>query len=132
MIAITSDGASPLAAAASDVMLTPIGDERGAATKSETAALVALLALTGLIPNDPNAVDRILALLCDVVADESAVAAAGSAVGAARRIWTAGFGASRAVAEALALLLHEKARIPCNRRIAERISAWVRRGQRGR
>jgi fructoselysine-6-P-deglycase FrlB-like protein len=112
VIAITSDGASPLAAAASDVMLTPIGDERGAATKSETAALVALLALTGLIPNDPNAVDRILALLRDVVADESAVVAAGSAVGAARRIWTVGFGASRAVAEALALLLHEKARIP--------------------
>ena len=109
VIAITSDGASPLAAAASDVMLTPIGDERGAATKSETAALVALLALTGLIPNDPNAVDPILARSATWWLTKArspprvAVAPPG--------IWTAGFGASRAVAEALALLLHEKARI---------------------
>jgi len=112
VIAITADGASPLAAAASDVVLTPIGDERGAATESETAALVALLALTGLIPNDPNAVDRIVALIRDVVANESSVVPAGSAAGAARRIWTVGFGAGRAVADALALLMHEKARIP--------------------
>ena len=112
VIAITSNGASPLAAAASDVVLTPIGDERGAATKSETAALAALLVLTDLIPNDPYAVDRIVALLRDVVTDEISVAAAGSTVGVARRIWTAGFGAGRAVADALALLLHEKARLP--------------------
>ena len=43
--------------------------------------------------------------------DESCVAA-GSAAGAARRIWTVGFGPSHGVAEALALLLHEKARLP--------------------
>ena len=132
VIAITSDGASPLAAAASDVMLTPIGDERGAATKSETAALVALLALTGLIPTDPNAVDRILALLCDVVADESSVAAAGSAAGAARqnldrRVRSQSRRSGRARAAAA-----RKGPDSCNRGIAQRISAWVRGGQRGR
>ena len=111
MIAITSDAGSPLAGAASDVVLTPIGDEHGAATKSETAALAALLALGGLISIDPRAIDRLVALLYDTVTDESCVAA-GSAAGAARRIWTVGFGASRGVAEALALLLHEKARLP--------------------
>ena len=92
VIAITSDGGSPLAGVASDVILTPIGDEHGAATKSETAALAALLALGGLISNDPGAIDRIVALLCDVVADKNCVVAAGLAAGAARRIWTVGFG----------------------------------------
>ena len=52
-----------------------------------------------------------MALLYDTVSDENCVAA-GSAAGAARRIWTVGFGASRGAAEALALLLHEKAQLP--------------------
>jgi glucokinase len=111
VVAITSDGGSPLAGAASDVILTPIGVERGAATKSETTALVALLALGGLFLNDPAAVERVVALIGDVAGDESCVAAAGQVVGGARRIWTAGFGAGRGVADALALLLHEKARL---------------------
>ena len=111
VVAITSDGGSPLAGAASDVVLTPIGHERGAATKSETTALVALLALGGFFLNDPAAIDRVVDLLGDAVADESCVGAAGSVVGGARRIWTAGFGAARGVADVLALLLHEKARL---------------------
>lgn len=112
VIAITSDAGSPLADTASDVVLTPIGEEHGAATKSETAALAALLALGGLISTDARWVDRVVALLHDTVMDESCVVAAGSAAGAARRVWTVGFGASRPVAEALALLMHEKARVP--------------------
>jgi fructoselysine-6-P-deglycase FrlB-like protein len=66
----------------------------------------------GLISTDALAVDRVVALLHDTVMDESCVAAAGSAAGTARRIWTVGFWASRGVTEALALLLHEKARLP--------------------
>jgi fructoselysine-6-P-deglycase FrlB-like protein len=112
VIAITSDGRSPLARAASDVVVTLIGEEHGAATKSETAALAALLALGGVIASDAGAADRVASVLSDTVAAESGIAAAGAAVGAARRIWTVGFGASRGVAEALALLLHEKDQIP--------------------
>jgi glucosamine--fructose-6-phosphate aminotransferase (isomerizing) len=111
VIAITSDGGSPLADAASDVVVTSIGHEHGAATKSETAALAALLVLGGVIESDAGAADRVAAVLLDAVADASGIAAAGAAVGTARRIWTVGFGASRAVAEALALLLHEKAQL---------------------
>jgi predicted NBD/HSP70 family sugar kinase/fructoselysine-6-P-deglycase FrlB-like protein len=111
VIAITSDAGSPLAGAASDVVLTPIGEEYGAATKSETAALAALLALGGLIAIDSRAIDRLVALLCDTVTDERCITA-GSLAGTARRIWTVGFGPSRGVAEALGLLLHEKARLP--------------------
>jgi predicted NBD/HSP70 family sugar kinase/fructoselysine-6-P-deglycase FrlB-like protein len=109
VIAITSNAGSPLARAASDVVLTPIGEEHGAATKSETAALAALLALGGLISTDARAVDRVVTLLHDTVVDESCIAAVGSAAGAARRVWTM---PSRGVAEALALLMHEKARLP--------------------
>jgi fructoselysine-6-P-deglycase FrlB-like protein len=112
VIAITSNAGSPLAGVASEVVLTPIDEEHGAATKSETAALAALLALGGLISTDARAVDRVVALLHDTVRDESCIAAAGSAIGEARRIWAVGFGASRGIAEALALLLHEKARLP--------------------
>jgi glutamine---fructose-6-phosphate transaminase (isomerizing) len=110
-LAITSDGGSPLARAASDVVVTPIGEEHGAATKSETAALAALLALGGVIATDAGAVDRVTSVLLDAVATEGGITAAGAAVGTARRIWTVGFGASRGVAEALALLLHEKAQL---------------------
>ena len=112
MIAITSDAGSPVASAASDLVLTPIGEEHGAATKSETAALAALLALGGVISSDPRVVDRVVTLLCDAVRDEGRVAGAGSTAGLARRIWTVGFGASRGVADALSLLLHEKAQLP--------------------
>jgi glucokinase len=112
VIAITSDAGSPVASVASDLVLTSIGEEHGAATKSETAALAALLALGGVILSDPPAVDRVATLLYDAVRDEGRTAEAGSTAGAARHIWTVGFGASRGVADALSLLLHEKAQLP--------------------
>ena len=67
------------------MVLTPIGEEHGAATKSETAALAALLALGGLISTEARAVDRVMTLLHDTVVDESCIVAVGFAAGAARR-----------------------------------------------
>ena len=45
LVAVTARADSPLAAAVDDVVLTPVGEETGAATKSELSAFAALAAL---------------------------------------------------------------------------------------
>ena len=56
--------------------------------------------------------DRIRTVLSGVIDDDATPHSAGSEVGTARRTWTVGDGPSHGIAEALALLLHEKAQLP--------------------
>ena len=112
VVVVTAFGDSALAAAADDVVLTPIGEEHGAATKSETAALAALLAMGGAIEADAESSAQLVAVIAAALADDSRICAAVEHLAPARRAWVVGFGASNGVAEALALLWHEKARTP--------------------
>ena len=111
VVAVTAGADSALAAAADVSLFTPIGNEDGAATKSELAALAALLALAGVISFDPSTERRIHALLLQALENEQTPQRVGLAIAKARRIWLVGFGAAYGVATAFGLLLHEKAQL---------------------
>jgi glucosamine--fructose-6-phosphate aminotransferase (isomerizing) len=112
VLAITAGAASPLAAAADVVLHTPSGEEGGAATKSELAALAALAAVAGALPTNGNTAADRRRDLERVAGDWTSAVAAGRLLGDARCVWIAGFGAAAGVAQAGSLLLHEKALIP--------------------
>ncbi len=112
IVSVTAEETSPLAAVSDHVVVTPIGEEGGAATVSELAALAAILALANALATDQGSVDRLRTVLSGVIADDAAARSAGSDVGTARRTWSVGYGPSHGIAEALALLLHEKAQLP--------------------
>jgi glutamine---fructose-6-phosphate transaminase (isomerizing) len=108
VVAVTADPDSPLAAAANVVVVTPIGPETGAATKSELAAYAAVAALAGAIAAGPATDLR--SRLEATVADVGRARALGQTVANARHRWALGFGPALGLARATALLLHEKAR----------------------
>ncbi len=109
VLAVTAAPASAFAAAADIVFPTPIGPEQGAATKSELAALTALLAVAGSLPCDAAARAGLRARLEILVADPGGAVPAGLALGRASRAWVVGFGTALGLALATATLLHEKA-----------------------
>ena len=109
LLAVTAGATSALASAADVVVYTPSGPEEGAATKSELAALAALLAIAGALPCDPAARVRVRATLEAIVGDPGGAIPAGLALGRANRAWAVGFGTALGLALAMATLLHEKA-----------------------
>jgi len=109
LVAVTAGATSELASAADVVIHTPSGAEEGAATKSELAALAALLAVAGALPCDPVARAGLRATLEGIVGDPGGAVPAGLALGRAKRAWTVGFGTALGLALAMATLLHEKA-----------------------
>ena len=111
VLAVTSGEASPLAALADDLVHVPIGEERGAATKSALGALAALLAMWDVIGADPPS-RELVGLLRSTADDWPSAQAIGGELAAARWTWFAGFGPALGVAEAAGLLWHEKVRRP--------------------
>ena len=112
LVAITARADSPLAAAVDDVVLTPVGEETGAATKSELSAFAALAALAAALPTESTEVRRLRDRLEASAADLDSIMEAGTIVARSRGCWALGFGPALGVARATALLLHEKARRP--------------------
>lgn len=116
VVAVTARADSPLAGSADHVVLTPIGEETGAATKSELTAFAALAALAGALPTEPGAVAQLRAQLAATAGDLAPMVVDAEAVVRARTCWTLGFGPAFGLARAAALLLQEKARrpaVPC-------------------
>ena len=107
-IAVTAHPASALGSEATLVLRVASGEESGAATKSELATLAALLAVSGELECDASSRLALSSALEDVVAAWADAAAVGSELAAARRLWFVGFGTSLGIAEAGALLWHEK------------------------
>ena len=108
VLAVTAHEASPLAVVATDTVVLPIGDERGAATKSELATLAALLALAGNLPVDRPGVTAIRSWLSSIVESWEAVLPAVTRLAVARRTWIMGLGPTAGLAHAGSLLWHEK------------------------
>jgi glucosamine--fructose-6-phosphate aminotransferase (isomerizing) len=105
-IAITARPGSALAAAASLTVPVASGDERGAATKSALATLAALLGMAGEL--DDASGRAVATALSDTVSSWRSIAAASPALAVARHTWFLGFGSALGIAEAGALLWHEK------------------------
>lgn len=108
VLAITAYEESQLAALASLVVRLRSGQERDASTKSALATLAALLSLAEALPAGPEAVEGLVDRLRTAAGDESAVAPDARLLAAARHAWFLGFGSALGIAEAGALLWHEK------------------------
>jgi glucosamine--fructose-6-phosphate aminotransferase (isomerizing) len=107
-IAVTAHRGSALGSEASLVLQVASGEESGAATKSELATLAALLAVAGELDCDAGSRQALGRELAAVVTAWADAAASGSGLALARRLWFVGFGTSLGIAEAGALLWHEK------------------------
>jgi glucosamine--fructose-6-phosphate aminotransferase (isomerizing) len=107
-IAVTAHPASPLGSEAPLVVHVASGEESGAATKSELATLAALLAVSGELECDARSRGALSSALEALVAAWADAAGVGSNLAAAGRVWFVGFGTSLGIAEAGALLWHEK------------------------
>lgn len=107
-IAVTAHPGSELGSEASLVLHVASDDEAGAATKSALATLAALHAAAGELECDAGSRQAFRRELEALVADWADVAAAGPGLAGARRLWFVGFGTSLGIAEAGALLWHEK------------------------
>lgn len=112
VVAVTADRASPLASVAALVVPTPIGEEGGASTRSATAALAALFAISGGLAMDSTDQAALVARLRAAVGSWEMVVPAGPGLASAARTWILGFGTGAGLAEAGRLLWHEKARRP--------------------
>jgi glucosamine--fructose-6-phosphate aminotransferase (isomerizing) len=117
-IAITNDGASPLASTADEVIDLGVGPERAvAATKTYTAELAALALLVAAVerPSGPLAADPALrevpAAVAAALATEPAIAAAASDLAAAPACVVVGRGYEYATAREWALKLKELAHV---------------------
>jgi fructoselysine-6-P-deglycase FrlB-like protein len=108
VVAVTSNDTSLLAKLAHEVVPVPIGEERGAATKSALGALAALLAMWDLVERKVPGSRVLVRDLESAVRDWEAARTIGREMAVARRIWFAGFGAACGAAEAGGLLWHEK------------------------
>jgi glutamine---fructose-6-phosphate transaminase (isomerizing) len=108
VLALTARPDSPLATAATLVVPIASGEERGAATKSELSTLAALLAFSGSLGSTSRLIERVRRRLDAVVASWPEVIAPGHALSEARHVWILGFGADLGIAQAGALLWHEK------------------------
>lgn len=105
VLAVTAHPESPLGGAASLSLPIASGEENDASTKSALATLAALLGMAGLLPADAGreAVVRLrgVGASAGIGADARRLAGAGS-------VWFLGFGPALGLAEAGALLWHEK------------------------
>lgn len=110
VVAVTADRASPLASVAELVVVTPIGDEGGASTRSATAALAALMAMVGDRAPDSSAQLAIVQRLRATVGSWTRVAPAGLRLATARQTWIVGLGTGAGLAQAAGILWHEKVR----------------------
>jgi len=108
VLAVTASPNSPLAASSTLTCLVASGREHGASTKSALATLAALLAIAGALSTDA-AVRAAIGLRLRGIVDtwESAISA-GRSLADARQTWFLGFGPGLGIAEAGALLWHEK------------------------
>ncbi len=108
VLALTAQADSPLASLASHVVGVASGPEHGASTKSALATLAGLLALADVLPSDAPRATAAAQRLREVAATWEGVVATGRLLASAGRTWCLGFGASLGIAEAAALLWHEK------------------------
>lgn len=108
VLAITAHGETPLGARAVMTVTVQSGDEHGAATKSALAMLAALFAVGDVLALDPGEAAGLARRLRTVVASGDDLAAAATPLVSARRTWFVGFGVGLGLAEAGALLWHEK------------------------
>jgi fructoselysine-6-P-deglycase FrlB-like protein len=107
VLALTAHPDSALASTATLTVPLASGAEKGAATKSVLASLVAVLAIAGAVGGpDANAAD-LRQQLDGMSAWREATEAAPRLVGA-RHTWMLGFGTAEGLAAAAALLWHEK------------------------
>ncbi|MDQ2934885.1 MAG: SIS domain-containing protein [Chloroflexota bacterium] len=108
VLGITAHGDAPLSAATSHTLLVQSGDEQGASTMSALATLAALLGLAGLLPVDAAGAAVLAGRLRTTAASENDMEASARLLAGARHVWFIGFGAGLGIAEAGALLWHEK------------------------
>jgi glucosamine--fructose-6-phosphate aminotransferase (isomerizing) len=107
VLAVSAHPDSPLGAAASLRLPIDSGEERDASTKSALATLAGLLGTGRILADDGRGAEAVECLEAAVASGE-AVAAAGRLLADADRVWFLGFGAALGLAEAGALLWHEK------------------------
>jgi fructoselysine-6-P-deglycase FrlB-like protein len=108
VLAVTASSNSPLATSATVACVVASGDEHGASTKSALATLTALLAIAGALLTDADAGAMIGLRLRGIVDSWESVIPAGRSLADARYTWFLGFGPGQGIAEAGALLWHEK------------------------
>jgi glucosamine--fructose-6-phosphate aminotransferase (isomerizing) len=112
VVGVSAAAASPLSEVARVSVVTPSGEEGGAATKSALSALAALLAIPGAVATDAASRVVLADRLRDVVADWPSAAALGPVFGGADRLWIVGLGTAAGLTAAAGLLWHEKAHRP--------------------
>lgn len=110
VVAVTADQTSPLASMAALVVPTPIGDEGGASTRSATAALAALFAMSGGGALGSAAEPALVRRLRATVGSWETVVPAGLRLASAAQTWILGFGTGVGLAQAAGILWHEKVR----------------------
>jgi glucosamine--fructose-6-phosphate aminotransferase (isomerizing) len=108
VLGITAHGEAPLSAAASQTLVVQSADEQGASTKSALATLAALLALAGLLPVDAAGAATFAARLRTIAGSAGEAEISSRLLADARQVWFIGFGGALGIAEAGALLWHEK------------------------
>jgi glucosamine--fructose-6-phosphate aminotransferase (isomerizing) len=108
VLAVTASSNSPLAASSTLTCLVASGHEHGASTKSALATLAALLAIAGALPTDAAVRAATGLRLRGIVDAWESVISAGRSLADARQTWFLGFGPGQGIAEAGALLWHEK------------------------
>jgi glucosamine--fructose-6-phosphate aminotransferase (isomerizing) len=112
VVAVTAVPGSPLAETASLVVATPIGEELGAGTRSASAAFAALLGICAALDCGPASREETAAALRLVVESWATIAPIGTSLAAAERLWIVGFGSGIGLADAAAIMWHEKVHRP--------------------
>ena len=112
VVAVTAMPGSPLAETASLVVPTPIGEELGAGTRSASAAFAALLGICGALDCGPASRDETVAALRLTVESWAMIEPIGISLAAAERLWIVGFGSGIGLADAAAIMWHEKVHRP--------------------
>lgn len=112
VVAVTAVPGSPLAETASLVVSTPIGEELGAGTRSASAAIAALFGICGALSSGSASREQAAAVLRLTVESWATIAPIGTRLAAAERLWIVGFGSGIGLADAAAIMWHEKVHRP--------------------
>jgi fructoselysine-6-P-deglycase FrlB-like protein len=112
VVALTAVPGSPLGETASVVVSTPIGEELGAGTRSASAALAALFGYCGTVGSGSRSREEVAAVLRLTVESWARIEPIGTALAAAERLWIVGFGSGIGLADAAAIMWHEKVHRP--------------------
>lgn len=107
VLALTAQATSALAGAASRVIAIAGGEERDASSRSALATLAGMLALARVPWSDQSGSALVQRLRADV-ASWASLHGPAARLAAAERVWFVGFGAALGLAQAGALLWHEK------------------------